>query len=270
MGENAPADLYFVARSVGRSIFGADATGYHNGRLGYPPEIFERIIERVPADGSILEIGAGTGIATEGLLRSQAERLVAVEPDAVLAAFLRDALPDPRLTVVEADFVAAPVEGPFDLVASASSYHWLDPQAGPARVRQLLRPGGTLAVWWNAYRQPNAGDAFADAVIPLLAGVALPPSEAQGTHYSLDIEGRRRDFHDTGFVDVSEHIVRRERTLTTDQVLALYKSYSFIRALDEQARDDVLGRIARLADEDFGGLVPNVVFTALYLARNPA
>ena len=266
-----PADLCFVARSVGRSIFGADASGYHTGRLDYPPEIFERIFTRRPDDGAaILEIGAGTGIATQGLLASNAERLVAVEPDPVLAAYLRGSIVDERLEIVEADFVAAPVEGPFDLVASASSYHWLDPDAGPARIRQLLRRGGTLAVWWNAYRQRNIGDAFADALIPLLEGVALPPSEAKGTHYSLDIEERYGDFRRAGFVDTEHFIVRRERTMTTEQVLALYKSYSFIRALDDATRDEVLGHVQRIADDQFGGVVPNVVFTALYLSSNPA
>lgn len=55
---------------------------------------------RLPA----LEIGPGLGALTEGLL-ARAERVVAVEKDAAMAAALKSLFPEERLTVIEADFL---------------------------------------------------------------------------------------------------------------------------------------------------------------------
>lgn len=54
----------------------------------------------------VLEVGPGLGALTGGLL-ARAERVVAVEKDAAMAAALRSLIPDPRLTVIEADFLKA-------------------------------------------------------------------------------------------------------------------------------------------------------------------
>ena len=64
-----------------------------------------------------------------------------------------------------------------------------------------------------------------------------------------------------------EHVFRRERMLTTTELLALYASYSFVRALPPQQRTDLLACIEDLAETRFGGQAPNVVLTPLYIAR---
>ena len=60
------------------------------------------------ADALVLEIGPGLGALTRPLL-ARARRVVAVEKDAGLAALLKSALPDERLTVVTGDFLTADV-----------------------------------------------------------------------------------------------------------------------------------------------------------------
>lgn len=264
----APADIDHVPREMGRSIFGTDPAGYHHSRMDYPDSIYARIFERAGGHWlNVLEVGAGTGIATAGLLHPRVDRLTAIEPDPALAQFLRTEVDDPRLQVEVATFEDAEVPADsFDIVACASAFHWLDQTRALARVRDLLHPGGTLAIWWNAYRQPGSGDAFADAVIPLLSGLALPPSEARGSHYSLEIDARRAELEAGGMAEVDVSVTRRARILTTDQILALYGSYSFVRALPLQQRARLLDKIATIAERDFAGQVPNIVHTALYMA----
>ncbi len=263
-----PAGLEHVPREMGRTIFGMDPAGYHHGRADYPEAVFSKIFER--AEGhwlSLLEIGAGTGIATARLLHPRVDRLTALEPDPALARFLRSEVLDPRLRIEIATFEdAALTANNFDLIACASAFHWLDQQKALGRIHNLLHPGGTLAIWWNAYRQPNSGDAFADAVIPLLAGLALPPSEAKGSHYSLEVDARKSELEAGGLIDIDVSIIRRERLLTSDQILGLYGSYSFVRALPAPQREKLLVDIEMIAERDFGGRVPNIVHTALYMA----
>src|SRR3954471_9396639 len=93
-------------RSFGRQAFGLDAANYHAARPRYPEAVWTALHERAGLRPGIdiLEIGAGTGLATEPLLAAGPKRLVAVEPDARLAAFLRQRLDDPRLEGIAAPF----------------------------------------------------------------------------------------------------------------------------------------------------------------------
>lgn len=259
-----------LARSAGACVFGTDVAGYHGARLGYPAELYDAIAERtgVSVDRA-LEIGPGTGLATRDILdRLKPDALIAAEPDPALAAHLRDTIRDPGFSVVNAGFVEAPIDGAFDLACSAAAFHWLDPEPAFAKLRRLLRPGATLALWWNTYRQPGA-DAFADAVLPLLKDVDLAPSEGVSGHYSLDVEHHRADMTDAGFTDFAPFHFRRERVLTTDQARALYASYSYVRALPDDRRAALLDAIGDLAETRFGGRIDNTVLTALYLGTAP-
>lgn len=257
-----------LAREAGRSLFGTNVSGYECGRLGYPPQLYEWLLEPIAGQSAtIVEIGPGTGLATADLLAADPAQLVAVEPDPQLAEHLRRRFASTAVQVVETDFVSAPLSGPVDLVASAASFHWLEPESALRRIRKLLTPEGRLALWWNVYRQVGIGDPLADAVTPLLEGVELPPSEGPTGHYSLDAALHRRQLHDAGLAVMVDHIFRHERILATSEVLALYTSYSYVRALPADRRKTLLAAIGDLVERRFAGRAPNIVLTPLYIAR---
>jgi SAM-dependent methyltransferase len=266
----ASAGPVHLDRAVGRHVFGADAAGYHAGRIGYPDALYDRVFARCDAGPRTLEIGPGTGLATQALLARGVGKLVAVEPDPALSAYLVEILSDSRLSVVSVDFLRAPLSGPFDLAACACAFHWIDFAPGIARVRELLRPGGTWAMWWHVYRQPGA-DAFADALLPTLAALDLPmpPSEAGGGHYWLQKDLHLGRLREAGFVDVDYVEYRTQRWLDAAQMRALYASFSFVRQLPEDQRVVLLDHIADLVDTRFAGRAPNVIRSPLYLASKP-
>ena len=75
-------------------------------------------------------IGAGTGAATRRLLDLGAEPLIAVEPDARLADFLRMNNPDRALKIRVSTFEDVELEeAAFDLGISATAFHWLEEDA---------------------------------------------------------------------------------------------------------------------------------------------
>lgn len=259
-----------LEREAGRAVFGTDVQGYERGRLGYPRALYELVLDPVAGrDATIVEIGPGTGLATVELLAADPVRLFAVEPDPALADHLRHRFAGTVVEVVESDFVSAPIDHPVDLVTSAASFHWLEPDIALARIRQLLRPEGRVALWWNVYRQSGIGDPLADAITPLLDGIELPPSEGPAGHYSLDAALHRATLERAGLVYEIEEVFRRERTLTTAETVMLYASYSFVRALSDARRERLLDAIAMIVERDFAGLAPNVVLTPLYVARSP-
>jgi SAM-dependent methyltransferase len=255
-----------LERGVGGRAFGLDPEGYHAARLPYPHALYDELFSRISRTPSILEIGAGTGLVTQALLARDVSAVTAIEPDAALAAFTRRRLADPRLSIVEATFPDVPVEGPFDLIACAAAFHWLDADHALARVRGLLMPSGLWAMWWHSYRNPGMGDELADAISPLLEGIALPPSMSSDRHYSLDEARHRNVLTEAGFRSIGYRLYRTERELTTDAAVSLYKSYSFVRLLPPERRAQFLESLAELVETRFGGKAPNLVLTPLYFA----
>ncbi len=255
-----------LERTSGRAIFGEDAAGYHAGRIGYPESLYDSIFARVGAAPRVLEIGAGTGLATEAILARGPASLTVVEPAAELITFIEDRLKDPRLEFVTGAFPDVELDGPFDLAVCAAAFHWLDPDAALARIKTLLRPGGVWAMWWNSYRNYGIGDPLSDAIAPLLEGIPLPPSEGADAHYSLDTALHLKTLADAGLHAIEYEVYRRERQLRTDEVIALYLSYSFVRLLPAPRQSALLGRIRDLVDKTFGGVAPNIVLTASYSA----
>jgi hypothetical protein len=94
-------------------LFGGDPSNYHDARPEYPDRVYDLLTTRcgLGVGTSTLEIGPGTGLATHRLLGLGADPLVAVEPDARLAAFLSARLQAqyPALRVVVSPFEPADV-----------------------------------------------------------------------------------------------------------------------------------------------------------------
>ncbi|MEV0171274.1 class I SAM-dependent methyltransferase [Streptomyces sp. NPDC050803] len=150
-------------RQVAES-FGADAERYDRARPRYPDALVDRIVGGSPGP-DVLDVGSGTGIAARQF-RAAGCRVLGVEPDARMAEVARGT----GIDVVESTFEAwDPVGRRFDTVVAAQAWHWVDPFAGAAKAAQALRPGGRLAVFWNAFEfPPEAADAFTEVFARVL------------------------------------------------------------------------------------------------------
>src|SRR4051812_22112915 len=159
------------ACTEGRHVFASTVAAYAAARPDYPDRVYDILRDRcrLGPTSRVLEIGAGTGIATKQLAAS-AQLVVAVEPSEALAAALGAHLSDVAgLEIVVATFedVDLPPES-FDLVAAATSFHWLDPDVTLPKIARVLRPGRWLAVWWNVFGDPTLADPFHEATESLL------------------------------------------------------------------------------------------------------
>jgi hypothetical protein len=86
--------------------------------------------------------------------------VTAIELGAGLAERLRTKLADPALTVTVGAFEAVELPAAsFDLVAAATSFHWL-PEGSVARCADLLDRDGWLAVWWTVFGDARRPDPF--------------------------------------------------------------------------------------------------------------
>src|SRR5262245_13632569 len=105
--------------------FGEVAAIYDEARQGYPDEALAAVTR---AHGgrpiSVADVGAGTGKATELLLRLGVP-VTAVEPDGRMAAVLTKKFPQVEVANVAFEEWTPPPGG-VGLVACATAWHWMD------------------------------------------------------------------------------------------------------------------------------------------------
>lgn len=258
-----------LAKDAGRRAFGDDPDGYNRARPGYPDWVYATLVERcgLGPGASVFEIGPGTGIATRPLLAHGAKPLVAIEPDARLAAFLSSTIADTALDVVVAPFedVALP-QGSFDLGVSATAFHWLDEDKALEKIASLLRPGGWWAAVWNVFGDHDRSDPFHEAIRELLDGLRNPSFGEKGVPFALDADARLGALDRVGAFDIMENHTRQwSLVLDADQTVALYATYSNVRARAD--REAALAEMGRIAREDFHNRVVRNMTTSLYIAR---
>jgi ubiquinone/menaquinone biosynthesis C-methylase UbiE len=134
------------------------ASAYDRTRPRYPAEIWSRMqeIAALQPGKSVLEIGAGVGIARVELARLGA-KIVCVEPSQAACAITRDkcAAYD-NVEVITSTFEDWQLpESKFDLVVAATSFHWVTPEVRYAKSAKALRDQGQLVLLWNTPPQPN-------------------------------------------------------------------------------------------------------------------
>jgi SAM-dependent methyltransferase len=259
------------SRLEGRSAFDGVATSYADARPPYPERVYEILRTRchLGPGQRVLDIGAGSGQATQRLVDAGAE-VVAVEPSQALADELRARLSlAPSLEVVVGPFEDVDLpSGAFDLVTAATSFHWLDADRAVPMIARVLRPGGWLALWWNVFGDPELPDPFHDATLHVLEGLAPSPSAGvKGVPFALDVGARVSDLTSRGFEDVKYEPMRWTLRLNAPGTRRLYETYSNIARVPDADRRRILDEIERIAEVEFGGHVDREMVTPMYTAH---
>ena len=135
-----------------RLAFDSAVDRYDAGRPAFGAEVVTDLIalaELCPGD-LVLEVGAGTGQLTAGLV-DRGLAVIAVEPGPNMAACLRRRFADRSgLTVVESHFEHFDYPaGSFAAVLSANAFHWADPSVSYHKAAGLLRSDGRLGLMWT-------------------------------------------------------------------------------------------------------------------------
>jgi SAM-dependent methyltransferase len=245
------------------------ASFYDEVRPGYPSAIVDAAIAgaALPAGGSILEIGCGTGQITLPF----AERgytILALEPgDALAALAVQNCRSYDQVAVLRLSFEAWPAqERAFDMVLSAQAFHWIAPDTGCAKAASVLKPGGAIALIWNL--DVSQDTPFWRATQPIYDDYFHPP-EGDTTIMSL---GER--------VHVYGEAIRRcelledpqelrhawEKTYRGADYMKLLHTYSDHRTLPEPDRTRFFRAIEDVI-ERLGGVVHRQYETLMLLAR---
>jgi SAM-dependent methyltransferase len=249
--------------------FDGDAELYDRVRPGYPTALFDDLaaLAGVGPGCRLLEVGAGTGKASVPLAQRGC-RIVAVEPGANLAAVARRNLAGFDAEVIVSTFEAWPLPTePFDVVLAATAFHWLDPALRAVKTADALRPGGALAVV-ETHHVLGGDEAFFEEVRRCYDrwGSPGPPGYA-----AADVPDECSDVDSSGrFEEPLWRNYEWELTYPTANYLDVLMTYSGHRALPDESRRALLGCIADLMDNRFGGQVRKRYLTRLRLSHRAA
>ncbi len=135
-----------------RLAFDEDPGNYDRWRPRYCDTLFSKItsFSGLSSAKTAVEIGCGTGQATEPLLKAGA-KITAVEIGENLTGFCRKKFRHyPNFHVENIAFEDVSIEdGSIDLVYSATAFHWIPEEVSYSKVFRMLRSGGTIALFWN-------------------------------------------------------------------------------------------------------------------------
>lgn len=265
-----PAEGTERPQSARASRFDGVAATYDAVRPGYPDDVFDtiRAYGRLAARPRVLEVGIGTGQAT-AQMGVRGWCVVGIEPGERLASLARDRLATlADVSVVTATFEAAAVEtGGFDVVASATAWHWVDPLVGYEKAARCLRPDGVIALWWNAH-VPDTPDAgwvpirrTYEEVAPDLAALARLTPDRPDYDPAAELAGSG------WFVDVVQHVFPFSVAYSSEQFSALLDTYASHQVLDEPTRLELHRRLTELIEAELGGSVTKPYEAVLVLGR---
>lgn len=144
----------------------ADPKPYWNTNVARHPGILRAVPEGCL---DALDVGCGDGLLARKLA-GRAQRVTGIDRSPEMVARAREPAPGhAQLTFVEGDFLTAdlPSAG-YDFICSVTTIHHMDFEAALLRMRELLRPGGTLVVVGLAREGSPAEWAAMIAAAPLV------------------------------------------------------------------------------------------------------
>ena len=130
-----------------RALFDEVADLYDATRQSYPNEIVEVIVRtaELRTGLSVLEIGCGTGQLTRRLAGRGLD-ITAIDIGPAMVAGAKRNVADPKVAFQVSSFEDFQASRVFDLIVSATAFHWVDPDLGLAKAARTLRPSGWLAL----------------------------------------------------------------------------------------------------------------------------
>jgi SAM-dependent methyltransferase len=154
--EVAETDKQRRKREQQRGLFDGVAGLYDATRQSYPAEIVDAILTTaaIGPGAAVLEIGCGTGQLTRQLA-GLGLNVTAIDIGPAMVDAARRTVPDPMVRFQISAFEDFSDSGPFDLIVSATAFHWVDPDVGWAKAARLLRPCGWLALLTTGERYPE-------------------------------------------------------------------------------------------------------------------
>lgn len=248
-----------------RRIFDTISEQFDKYRPRYCAALFAALIDcaGVGPGASVLELGPGTGQATEPILNTGCDYHAIELGEHLCAAMKRKYGDRPNFDIVNDDFITHDFgDRRFDLIYSAATIQWIPEAIAFSKTFALLKPGGTLAMLLTRgdYRAPN------EALYRRIQAV-------YDAHFKPDIRYEHGGFRyenavQYGYVDFERRDFEGKRTMTADEYVAYCGTHCDHLVIPEPHRTQFFEGL-RQAVLDAGDRIVFHDTHSLCLARKP-
>ena len=248
---------------------------YEKMRPGYVDELYKAIFDYVSIDenSSVVEVGSGSGQATLPILKTGCA-LTAVEYGENFSTLLKDKFKEfSKFKVLTGKFEDVELEkDAYDLIFSATAFHWVPEEIGYPKVYSMLKEGGAFARFANRPRNSKNDPELAEEIDAIY-------NDHYNKYYGVKPGTKAWFTEDTareisqipgkyGFTDITYHLFHRERVFTAKEYIQLLGTYSDHIAIEESIRKVFFSRIEE-AILRHGGTITISDTLDLELARKP-
>jgi len=248
-----------------RKVFDAIPDEFDRFRPHYCPELFADMIAYagIGPDARVLEIGPGTGQATDPILDTGCD-YHAIELGGHLCEKMRSKYGSrANFHLVHDDFITHDFGAArFDCVYSAATIQWIPEEIAFPKTFALLKPGGTLAMMLTSSEYRSANEDLYQAIQEVYSAHFHPETEyAQKFTYA--------NAPDWGYVGFEKREYPSERVLTADEYVRYSATHCTHIILKEPERSVFFDGL-RKAVLDAGDRIVFRDTYVLYLAKKPA
>lgn len=209
-----------------RTIFEQVPEQFDKWRPRYCNELFSDLITYANIDSNceVLEIGPGTGQATEPILKTGCS-YTAIELGRNFTEIMNNKFSSyDNFSIVNSDFETYPFKTEqFDLIYSAAAFQWIPEKIGYPKAYELLKSGGTFAMFlMRPDTQPGGG--YTDE--PLYSQI----QEVYAKYFHPEAPYKCRLDYDAraqyGFIDLECREYVKTREYNADDYISLIGTHS--------------------------------------------
>ncbi len=223
---------------------------YERLRPGYVDELYQRIFNFAPINESsnVLEIGIGCGQATFPILCTGC-KLTAIEYGERLSKLCKEKFKEYKnFSIITGKFEEIDLsKNTYDLVFSASAFHWIPEDLGYPKVYSLLKNGGVFAQFANHPYPYGENPALAKEMDKIYEIYYYPFwGEKKETLKKYNEEQARLKTavaEKYGFENNRYYLFYRTRTFSAKEYIMLLGTYSNHIAIDEPIRTKFFSEI---------------------------
>lgn len=248
-----------------RKVFDTIPEQFDRYRPRYSAELFEALIEfaEIGPGKSVLELGPGTGQATDPVLRTGCD-YHAIELGGNLFEMMnRKYGAYPNFHIVNDDFITHDFGNrKFDMIYSAATIQWIPEEIAFSKTFALLKPGGTLAMMLTKgdYRTPN--EELYQKIQKVYSAYFKPETEYKHGAF------RYTNAVDYGYTDFEKREFHGKREFTAEEYAAFCGTHCDHIVIPEPYKSKLLDGLRETVREAGNKIVFHDTFV-LYLAKKP-
>ena len=252
--------------------FDTVASTYDKFRPSYPDELYKMIFNYTSLNETCcaVEVGIGGGQATLPILKTGCN-VTAVECGKEFSKLCKEKFREyPNFSVVTGKFEDVNFDNnSYNLVYSATAFHWIPEDVGYPKVFSILKRGGVFARFANHPYPCKDNPPLFDKIQEIYAEYYPDKKGKSRTEYSGAQAGQIAKIAENyGFTNIKFAMFYRTRTFSANEYCKLLGTYSDHIAIEENTRREFVAEIERTINAHGGTL--NVFDTVdLQLARKP-